>query len=573
MSPLAEVGMMQNVIPIDITPPTEHINTFNQMEQEFKEKSNDWENLQLKEYGLRPAMGVVESNYFVPFISFEKKLDKLIEETHELTRWSKQVFGKYQKFANINLAHSVNRSFKHLLQTVCGPTSRNSLHRDKRFISLFLFFIFTTIAVVGISTAVASSSRLLTKEDIQSANETAVEQLQLTRAEVKRLEKNSKRIDSLEDRADNIEKRAIINNQARKLAQAAQTESRELESILNPEKIRFEDSYFMKHMALDIRSYYTATNNDLFEHVVGTGISDVFFFTKFETIVLKDGNSNSCDEGFVMIKATTINPIMDIVGTPTTEPQRYQTKDGRYFYIKKDFILDGSPFRPVESLSSQRLVITTKKISVTVLNNTVFMIQNNDLNLNINITCAGKNVTQETLYKNPFLRLHTSCEVSSEHLNISTFTREYQRDENVDALKFFDNIDEESDFQIGYHKTNIRDKHDISEMFDKANDIFAKETEILQHEMQKLEQDTSIGKIIERAGGAFTEWFNKSLHVILGAIVYIAIPIIIILVLVIIIKCCGCCAKKQNCETQVEAPTPPVPTSQEEEKTEIVVTD
>ena len=566
MSPLAGLPMPQNVIPNDVMiPMLPQTNILNPIPEVFEKISSDLERENLKAHQIRAASGFLQSSYFVPLVHSRKKVDKLENELFGLVNSLKKSFGNDTVFTNVQAAQTKIRSLKNLLQNVCGRSKNSNRNRDKRFFSVLLFFIFTTIAVAGISTAVGLSSRVITKEDIQTANETSIEKLELTNAEIKRLEKNSKRLDTLEDRYDDIEHKTVINKYAQNLDQDARAEFKELESILEPERVTSEDSYFIKHMVLDIRKYYASTNNDLFEHVVGTGVSQVFFFTSFQTAVLQDGNTDSCDNGYVMIVAKTINPIMDVVGTKTKEPQTYETNDGRHFYIKEDFIIDASPFRPAESLSSQRLIISSKMISVTVLNNTMFMIYNNENNLNIQITCPGKNVSQETLYKNPFLRLHTSCELSSEHLNISTFAQDYQEDEVTDLLKP-DNIDKKIDFDIGYHRRLVDDKNDISEMYEKANDIFFKETEILQHEMKKLEEEESIWKLLEKAGDAVTGWFNRSLLVIVGAIAYGGVIIMVILVLLIIIKCCGCCAKKQSFQTQVEAPKPSVKTYQEEEK-------
>ena len=566
MSLLAGLPMPQNGIPNDVMIPM--IPQTNPMDEVLEKISSDSKYENIKEHQMRAASGSLQSLYLVSLVPFRLQVDKLEDETFELVNSIKKSFGNDTVFANVQAAQTKIRRLKNFLQNVCGRSKNSNRNRDKRFISVLFFFIFTTLAVAGISTAVGYSSRLLTKEDIQTANETSIEELQLNNAEIKRLEKNSKRLDTLEDRYDDIELKTAINKNAQHIDQTAEADFKELESLLEPERVTSEASYFVRDMVFDIRKFYASTNNDLFEHVVGTGVSQVFFFTSFQTVVLQDGNTDSCDNGHVMIVANTINPNMDIVGTKTKEPQTYETKDGRHFYIKKDFIIDGSPFRPAESLSSQRLIITSKQISVTVLNNTFFMIYNNELNLNIQITCPGKNVSQETLYKNPFLKLNTSCELSSEHLNISTFTQDYQQDElteNIHSLTL-ENIDEKFDFDIGYHTRLIEDKNDISEMYEKANDIFCKKQEILQHEMKKLEEEKSLWKLIEKAGGAVTGWFNKSLHVIVGAIAFGAVIILVILVVGIIIKCCGCCAKKKSCQTQMEAPKPSVKTNQKEEK-------
>ena len=166
--------------------------------------------------------------------------------------------------------------------------------------------------------------------------------------------------------------------------------------------------------------------------------------------------------------------------------------------------------------------------------------------MDINISCPGQNATQKKLYNNPFLRLKTECEVSSVHLNISSYTQEYQQDKIAEELNLFDDIDEELNYIIGYHRTTIDNKNDLSIMFEMAHDIFTKETEILQHEMERLEGESSIIKELEKAGTAVSEWFNKELHTIVGTILGIAFAIFCILFLIGLYKCCSSYAKKTN---------------------------
>ena len=542
MPPMAELALQQNTLPInpEISIPHDISNT-------FKEESTDWKhaNLLKKNY-IRAAKGIVSSEFLVSLNPFETQIQKITNDTSDLEKKAKNFNVNYKEHAILKEAQTKTKGLKNFLQTVCSSISYTTKRVNKRFVSLIVFSILISIAAYGISEAVASSSRLLTREDIKTANDTSAERFLLNKLELKRLNKDSKRIDSLEERIDKAEFNDAFDEVARKLVQLAENEIKELQLMINPESYKFENSFFMERMALDIRSYFAANQNDLFDHVYGTGITEVMYFTTFQTIVLRDGNSNDCEDGSLRIVAKTIIPNTDIVGTATEDPQRYETQDGRNLYIGKDFIPEGSAFRPERSLSSQRLILTSKEISLTVLNNTVFMIQNKGLHLDINITCPGKNATQKTLYNNPFLRLHTECEVSSVHLNISSYTQEYQKDKVFDDLNLFDNIDEELNYVIGYHRTALDNKHDISEMFEKAHDIFIKETEILQHEMEKLEGESSIIKELEKAGTAVSEWFNQSLHTIVGTILGIALCIVCILFLVGLIKCCSFYAKKTN---------------------------
>ena len=510
----------------------------------IKDKMTEWKPTDLlKKNNIRAANGIVTSAFYVHLQPFAKTIERLKGRMFDIGKKNWEYNGHHKENAILKTVQTRYEELQNLLQTICTRTSGP----QKRFVALIVFSIIISIAAYGISSVAASSSRLITREDLQTANTTAEERFLLTKLELKRLEKDSKRIDSLERRIDKMEFNDGVDEYGRKLKMEAEYEKRELELILKPETYRFEESSFMKKIAQDIRTYFAKINNDLFDHVSGTGITEVLYFTTFTTIALRDGHSIACEDGYVMVVATTIIPNTDIVGTATEDPQRYTTQDGRYLYIGQDYITDGSTFRPSNSLSSQRLILSSREISVSVLNNTVFMIENNGLHLDINITCPG-NFTQETLYNNPFLKLHTSCKVSSLHLNISTFTQQYQIDIDVDVdLDLFENIDEDLDYIIGYHRTPIDNKHDIIEMHSKAEDIFVKETQILQHQMEKLEGEfsTIFIKWLDDAGTVVTGWINGSMHNVVAGFVAFVICIGMILFLVVIYKCCSLYNKKK----------------------------
>ena len=559
MSPATGIGLPQNYLPINPATSITAINpaisisansipeidpaTLNPDNISFKAESTEWgQTNTLRKDNILAANGIVTSSYLVHLEPFAKTTEKLRKDMFNIGQKIWEYNGHHKENAILNTVHTEYQELKNLLQTICSRTSG----RQKRFVSLIVFSIILSIAAYGISSVAASSSRLLTKEDIQTANTASEERYLLSKLELKRLENDSRRIDSLEKRIDKIEFNDAVDEIGRKWKLMAENDRRELELILKPETYRFEESSFMNKIAQDIRTYFAKTNKDLFDRVSGTGITEILYFTSFATIALRDGQSMACEDGFVMVVATTIIPNTDIVGTATEDPQKYMTQDGRYLYIGQDFIADGSNFRPSNSLSSQRLILSSRNISVSVLNNTVFMIENNGLHLDINITCPG-NFTQETLYSNPFLKLHTSCAVSSLHLNISTFTQEYQIDIDVNVdLDLFASIDEDLEYIIGYHRTPIDNKHDIIEMHSKAEDIFGKETQILQHEMKKLEGEFSFIKKLEDAGTVVSGWFNEYLHKIVGGFVFLFGIIFLILFLVAIFKCCSLYNKKKN---------------------------
>lgn len=504
----------------------------------------------LKRKEFRPAQGTLESTFFVPLKSYTTKFLGIQNEAFEIISRSKGFGLQLSENPQLKAAQIAAKKLENAMKTLCSHKEKSSGKkghvREKRFFTFLIFFVLTTITAYGISTAVNSSNRLITKEDIEIANETAAEKHELRKIEIARLEKDSKRIDDLEKRFDRMEHMQAVTNYGRKLKQVAEMAYTQLRLLLRPDSYEFEPSIFMEKMAQDILQHFSDRGNDLFDHVIGTGVAEVLYLSTFKNFIVQDKDSNSCEDSHVMIKATTMIPYEDIVGTETDVPQRYATEDGRFFYINKDFIADGSNFRPDHSLSSQRLIMSSSNISVTVLNNTVFMIDNKGLHLDIVISCPGKPNTQETIYNSPFVRLHTSCEITSTHLNISSFIREVIQDDLSEELGLYDITDEILDFNAGYHRSPIDDKHDISEMFEKADDIFVKETEILQNEMKRIENTTSITKLFEKIGSTVSDWFTNSLHKIVGGVCVVLGIICGLFFLWILFKCCSFYQKKKN---------------------------
>ena len=487
---------------------------------------------------LRPADGIVTSTYIVPLNEFAKVPTTIQRTVSNLIARSKEFNIDAEENPYLNEVRFQYTKLRNKLQTLC---SHKESVRDKRFAGIIVFAIFALIAVVGgigIAQAIGNSNRLVDKEDISIGLNASIERRELERIEIERARKNAERLDALEHRMDNMEHEYKINKFAKKMIHTIENENKELDFITDPKSYTFESSVIMERMAFDILNFFSNKSDDLFDHVVGTGITEMLYFSTTSTIILQSESSNSCEDAFAMIVAKTIIPNRNVVGKPTQDPQKYETDDGRFMYIADAYMLEGSKFRPSRSLSSQRLVMSSSNISVTVLNNTVFAIDNKGLHLDIVIRCPGKPYTQETLYNAPFLRLHTSCEISSEHLNISSFSKDYIHDEIAVSLDIYDLEDEERDFNIGYHKTPIDNKHDITEMFEMADDIFQKETEILQHEMKRLENTFSLGKLFEKVGNTVSGWFKNSLHAIVGVICVVLGSICGVMLLVILFKCC-----------------------------------
>ena len=505
-------------------------------EETTKQKWIDLENRNnLKEGELRVADGLLTSTFMVPLKSFSNLYETVQRRLSDVITQSAIFKIHREKDPNVREVQLQQSKLGHKLQTLC---SYKEIKRSKRFVGTILFAILSIITVIGIQDALASSSRLVKKEDVSLKIDVSKEKLELERMEIKRSQNSLKRITDLEKRLDAFDHNTAIDEFVHMLKQTVENENRELDSIINPESYVFEHSLIMERIASDILNFFSNKSDDLFDHVLGTGITEVMYFTTFNTIILQSESSNSCEDAHAMIVANTIIPNRNVVGFPTEDPQKFETEDGKYVYVAKEYISAGSEFRPANSLASQRMIMSSPNIGVTVLNNTVFLVDNQGLHLDIVISCPNKPLVQETLYSSPFLRLHTSCEITSEHLNISSFSKDYIHDDIAVKLDFYDLADEDNDFNIGYHKTPIDNKHDITEMFELADDIFRKKTGILQHEMKRLETTSSIGRMLQKVGNTVSEWFNTSLHKIVGIVATVVGVICGIMLLVVMLKCC-----------------------------------
>ena len=507
-------------------------------------KWNDWENRHILKKGeIRVADGTLTSTFMVPLKEFSNGYETILDRVSDLISKSKNFKIHLEEDPNVREVQSLGTELGNKLQTLCSNKDHT---RDRRFAGIILFALASIITIGGITSALTSSSRLVSKEDISKGIDVSKEKLHLEQLEITRSHKDYKRITALDDRYFALAHNNAIDEFVQVLKQTAENQNRELDFITNPGSYNFAPSLFMERIASDILNFFSNNSNDLFDHVLGTGITEMHYFTTFNTIIIQSDSSNSCEDAHALVVANTIIPNNNVVGYPTQDPQKFQTNDGRIIYIAKQSIATGSKFRPANSLSSQRMIISSPSISVTVLNNTVFAIENNGIHLDIVIECPDKPLVQETLYNSPFLRLHTSCKLRSEHLNISTYTRDYIHDDIIVKLNIYDMEDEEKDFNIGYHKTPIENRHDITEMFEMADDIFKKETEILQHEMKRLENNPSIGRMFEKIGSTVSGWFSTALHKIVGIIAVIVAGISGLLLLVIVFKCSTSCRGAKN---------------------------
>ena len=519
----------------------EHIEYFT----EEKPKFDDWEHRNILErHRMKPSRGFLQSTFIANLKSVSEKSDLIRKKAHETIKTAKEKFDiNIEKNANMLRAKQGAQRLERMLSTICEyKRDVSNIVREKRFVGALFLFLFVTITSYGIAAAVASSSRVINIEDVELAQDAAEEKLALNEIEIKRLEKNSGSIEETDLRVDTLEHKIALDNYGRYLEHSATSAIRELSYYLNPNLWNYEESPFLERMAMEIRIFYASRSDDdedIFQNVIGNGISEVLYLTSFEKAILQEEQNNDCKDASVMLVATTIHPMTEISGTKTEIYQQYKTDVGnQFFYINEKYIAKGTNFRPEESLAAQRLVMTSSSITATVLNNTVFQIHSSTP-LKANITCPNTTKTV-TLFNSPMIKLNTSCTITSPHLNISSFYQEYQEDIIAEKFGLFDKSDDDLEFLIGYHRKPLSNTNDISEMHKMAHEIFVKETQITQNEMEALENDPSLGKMITDAGNAFVGWFNEQLHNVVVVIMTIVGSVLFVIFIIYMVKCCCC---------------------------------
>ena len=555
-TPVTLMPMIESSFHDDPIHQVKHIEDFIENEPEFevnglpydniteeKSKIVEWDNRKiLEEHRMRPSHGFLQSTFIATLKSVSEKSDLIREKAHETVRTAKEKFDiNIEKNANILKARLGAQRLKRMLSTICEyKKDASHIVREKRFVGALFLFLFVTISSYGIAAAVATSSRVINLEDVELEKDVAEEKLALNEIEIKRLEMNSGNINEIVQKVDVMEHKIALDNYGRYLEHSATSAIRELSFYTNPDLWLYEESPFLEKMSLDIRSFYSSKHDeDLFQNVIGNGISEVLYLTSFKKVILQEAQNNDCKDASVMLLATTIHPMRESSGTKTEIFQQYKTDVGnKFFYINEKYIAKGTNYRPEESLAAQRLVMTSASITATVLNNTVFQIHSSTP-LKANITCPNTTKTV-TLFNSPMIKLNTSCTITSPHLNISSFYQEYQEDIIAEKFGLFDKSDDDLEFLIGYHRKPLSNTNDISEMHKMAHEIFVKETQITQNEMEALENDPSLGKMITDAGNAFVGWFNEQLHNVVVVIMTIVGSILFVIFIIYMVKCCCC---------------------------------
>mgnify|MGYP001379644453 CR=1 FL=1 len=82
-----------------------------------------------------------------------------------------------------------------------------------------------------------------------------------------------------------------------------------------------------------LRHNHQNDDEDIFQNVIGNGISEVLYLTSFEKAILQEEQNNDCKDASVMLVATTIHPMTEISGTKTEIYQQYKTDVGNQFFF------------------------------------------------------------------------------------------------------------------------------------------------------------------------------------------------------------------------------------------------
>ena len=194
-------------------------------EETTHKKWNDWEKRYILKKGeIRVADGTLTSTYIVPLKEFSNGYEAIQERVSDVISKSKNFRIHLEEDPNVREAQYLVTELGNKLQTLC---SHKEHIRDRRFAGLILFALVSIITLGGITSALTSSSRLVSKEDISKGIEVSKEKLHLEELEITRSHKDYKRITDLQDRYFALAHNNAIDEFVQVLKQTAENENRE----------------------------------------------------------------------------------------------------------------------------------------------------------------------------------------------------------------------------------------------------------------------------------------------------------------------------------------------------------
>ena len=411
--------------------------------------------------------------------------------------------------------------------------------RNKRFIFVTGFTIFTLISAVLFTGGIAAGTTLGTLEAVGYFGSTKIDKQELSISEAIVdheateqyifLENDLKLQNESREIAKKMEIFFKIRNAENKCSEVENALSvlmKGLWTMLDPNIYTYGEAPVLKkaiEVNADGAKIQDARKYGLTEPTILLRLSSNKAF------VLKSKKEQTCSSTSLRTSFRTVNPNLENIGLPTESPFKFKVGHQKYMWINPSSFLPQTRFRPEQSFSFQRTILSDGNIEVFPYNNTLLIIKSEG-RFKVTFVCPNGNTTQY-LFKHPILRVRADCQVLSRSLNISSYKIESFRG-SVDSL-IPDTFLNHTDSFVLYHKI-ANFEIDEAGLRSLIKEIHEKGKLRNHLEMEKLSAKESL---LFKAGEKVMKFFEDAENTLIIAGFSAIVLVVDIIVVVFCIKC------------------------------------
>lgn len=412
--------------------------------------------------------------------------------------------------------------------------------KKKRFAFTLGLAIFSLISAVLFTGAVAGGTTLGTLEAVGYFGSTKIDKQELSISE--------EEVD-LEARVQEIflDNDLTLQNETREIAKKmeiflktrnAENKCREVENtlsvlnkglwiMLNPAEYTYGYAPVLKK-AIQVNG-----ESSKFIDARKYGLDDETSLLRLSTstaFVLKQEKEQKCKTTQLRTSFRSVNPSLQNIGLPTDNPYKFKVAEARFMWINPESFLPKTRFRPENSFSFQRTILTDDNIQVYPYNNTLLFLKSEG-RIQVTFACPNGNTTK-LLFPHPILRVKLDCQVVSSSLNVSSYKIDTFQG-SIDSL-VPDTLLNHPDSYVLYHdeeEVEI-DEDGVRKLIKKLNG----DGHLRNHlEREKLAEKSSL---LAKAGERVMEIFSDAVTtIIIGGGAAITL-VVVLLLLCCFSKCC-----------------------------------
>ena len=402
----------------------------------------------------------------------------------------------------VELAQEKYEDLNELLESLCRDQKKT-----KRFIAVLIISLLVSITITAGTLAIKGAMDAKIDKEILDLSSDKLK-LEKERDEIM-LENDLKIQNQNEEIRKELDEMKIQRKWemvAIRLHHAMKKTMDELLVFVDPHNHFRGPSHLMNRIHLELGN---RTSREDFSEFGISGVTTALTLSITEPAIYR--TDDTCQNSMIRTKYITVSPNSRMEGLPTEHRNKFEVAHSKYMWINQETILPGTSYRPENTLSRQRTILTDHTITqVYPYNNTLLFLES-DEKLLVTYICQDVQKSYK-LFKNPILIVQLGCEVISEHLNISLYSID-QRDELIDLQD--DPLLHHENFAI-YHP-EMDNGLDESKARRVINQIFHKGEGILQKEKEKIQSGLDFGFLQEamwKVGNWMDSMANKIIVIV-----------------------------------------------------------